>query len=41
MSDTGSVLDGMTEWVVMADDIPRLGMTPRHMNHVNGIKMRR
>ena len=32
----GPVLDGMTERVVMADDISRLGMAPRHKNHIKG-----
>ena len=32
----GPILDGMTERVMMADDIPRLGMASRHMDHVDG-----
>ena len=32
---SGPVLDGMTKWVLMVDDTLRLGMTSRHMSHVN------
>ena len=31
-----SILNGMTKRVVIADDIPRLEMMSRHMNHVDG-----
>ena len=34
--NSGPILDGMTEQVVMADDILRLEMASRHMDHVDG-----
>ena len=34
-SCVGSVLNGITERVVMIDDISRLGMASRHMDYVN------
>ena len=32
----GPNLDGMAEGVMMANDIPRLGMTSRHMDPIDG-----
>ena len=31
----GAILDGMIEWGVMANEIPWLGMTSRHMDYAN------